>query len=110
MGESWAGYCNSSNESHYRRRSFIHAHCRKGIAMFGLGKTELIVIIVGAAVLVGLVIILVIVLGGKKKKIDPDAGLEEDLSEYPPSPKAGTHRLLFEGQPVRLRLAILAPA
>lgn len=46
----------------------------------------------------------------KKKPLDPDAGLDERLAEYPPPPKAGTHRLQFEGQPVRIRLIVLAPA
>jgi hypothetical protein len=45
----------------------------------------------------------------KKKPVDPDAGLDENLAEYPPAPKAGTHRLQFEGRPVRIRLVVLAP-
>ena len=78
-------------------------------AIIGLGVLELAVLTVLGVV--GLIVAFVLfkVLGGSKK-IDPDAGLDEDLAEYPPAPPAGTHRLTFEGQPVRLRLVVLAPA
>jgi hypothetical protein len=68
----------------------------------------LLIAVIGGAVIVlvgGLVLVLTT---GRKKKFDPDAGLDEDLSQYPPAPKAGTHRLKFEGQPVRMRLVVLA--
>lgn len=44
-----------------------------------------------------------------KKKHDPEAGLAEDLGEYPPPPRAGKHRLLVQGSPMRLRLVVVAP-
>ena len=76
--------------------------------MFGLGMFELI-ILGGGAVVVVLVIALILffVLSAKKPTVDPDAGLDEDLSQYPPAPKAGTHQLQFEGQAVRLRFVVL---
>ena len=72
----------------------------------------LLIVVISAVVIVlvgGLVLVLILMLTmGRKKKFDPDAGLDEDLSQYPPAPKAGTHRLKFEGQPVRMRLVVLA--
>src|SRR5262249_22619855 len=45
----------------------------------------------------------------RKKKHDPEGGLGEDLGEYPPPPKAGKRRLLVQGNPMRLRLVVVAP-
>jgi len=69
----------------------------------------LVLAVVGGGGLLGLALVLFLVLG-KSKKLDPDSGLRENLAEYPPARKAGTHRLQFEGQPVRLRLIVLAPS
>ena len=45
-----------------------------------------------------------------KKQVDPESGLNEDLSEYPPAPgKPGPRRLTVHGRPVRLRLVVVAP-
>lgn len=81
------------------------------LAIFGLGIIEIVfisvclVIGIGAvSLLFGLVFVLT-----RRKKFDPDAGLEENLADYPPAPRGGTHSLRFEGQPVRLRLVVLAP-
>jgi hypothetical protein len=41
---------------------------------------------------------------------DPDAGLAEDLAGFRPAPPPGSHRLIFEGLPARLRLVVIAPA
>jgi hypothetical protein len=49
-------------------------------------------------------------LRSRKGTVDPDSGLGEKLAAYPAAPRPGTHRLTFEGQPVRLRLVVLAPA
>jgi hypothetical protein len=69
-------------------------------------------LLIGAAVVAALVtlVILAIVLTSKKPKVQPEAKLDEDLGEYPPAPPAGTHRLSFEGQAVRIRLVVLAPS
>lgn len=45
----------------------------------------------------------------RKKKHDPEAGLAEDLGEYPPPPRPGKRRLLVQGSPMRLRLVVVAP-
>src|SRR5687767_11247521 len=83
----------------------------KGAAMVGIGPMELLIVAgCGGLVVLAGVLVLVVVMLAKKKPIDAGAGLKEDLSFYPPAPQAGTHRLLFEGQPVRLRLVVLAPA
>jgi hypothetical protein len=64
-----------------------------------------------AVVVIGVIVLglFLFVLKKAKPKVDPEARLDEDLSEYPPPPKAGTHRLTFEGRPVRIRLVVLAP-
>jgi hypothetical protein len=69
------------------------------------------VVLVGAMAAIGLIVILVLLkkLRGSKK-YDPDAGLDVNLSEFPAPPKPGAYRLLFEGQPVRIRLVVLAPS
>jgi hypothetical protein len=62
----------------------------------------------GAALL--LLLIVVVVLLGRKKKIDPEAGLVEDLSTYPPAPRGPRHyELRVMNQAVRLRLVVVAP-
>lgn len=63
--------------------------------------------IYGVAGLGGLVLLFLLFRG--KKKHDPEGGLAEDLSEYPPPPKASSQRLLVQGQPMRLRLVVIAP-
>src|SRR5262245_18150576 len=67
----------------------------KKYAIYGLGG-------------LGVLFILYLILRGKKKH-DPEGGLAEDLSAYPPPPKAGAQRLLVQGNPMRLRLAVVAP-
>lgn len=78
--------------------------------VFGLGIMELIVLAVLGGGSIAATIVLMFVIKGRKPRLDPDAGLAEDLSEYPPPPAPGTHRLLFEGQPARIRLVVLAAA
>jgi hypothetical protein len=66
----------------------------------------------GAVALIILFLLLRRMFGGKKKSADVvDAGLRENLADYPPlKPGGGDRRLLVEGVPVRLRLVVLAPA
>jgi hypothetical protein len=65
----------------------------------------------GAAAAVLLLVLLVAALFRKgKKKVDPEAGLAEDLAGYPPAPKGPRHyELRVLNQPVRLRLVVVAP-
>lgn len=64
----------------------------------------------GVAVLIVL-LILVRVLGGGKKGPAQERGLKpENLADFPPPPGApGSRRLTVHGNPVRLRLVIVAP-
>lgn len=63
----------------------------------------------------GLVLVVLLCLvffrGKKKKEIDPEAGLSEDLSTYPPAPTSGKrhYQLSVMNTPVRMRLAVVAP-
>src|SRR5205809_621715 len=59
--------------------------------------------VVGGFLLLGLLF------RGKKKPHDPEQGLIENLAVYPAPPKAGRRRLLLQGNPVRLRLVVIAP-
>ncbi len=73
------------------------------------GGNNLLLIGGGAAVALVLVLAL-IVLRGRKKKVDPEGGLAEDLSTYPPPPRGHRHyELRVMNQPVRLRLVVVAP-
>jgi hypothetical protein len=45
---------------------------------------------------------------GRPTPVDPEAGLLERLADYPPA-GPGPQRLFLRGQPVRLRLVVLAP-
>lgn len=63
-----------------------------------------------AAAVVAVGAFLLFRLFSRRRPVDPDAGLSENLGEYPPPPPAGTHRLVFEGRKVRIRLVVLAPA
>src|SRR5688572_17903069 len=79
-------------------------------AMFSFTLREILIVGGGVAILALMLLLVAFMVMRGKPGLDPDAGLGEDLSEYPPSPKAGTHRLVFEGQPARLRLVVIAPA
>src|SRR5262245_19072725 len=47
--------------------------------------------------------------GRKRPHPDLERGLREDLAEYPPPPPAGPRRLTVHGDPVRVRLVVVAP-
>jgi hypothetical protein len=65
---------------------------------------------VAAGVVIVLLILVALMRRGGKKPVDPERGLDEDLSEYPPPPgKPGSRRLTVHGRPVRLRLVVIAP-
>lgn len=74
--------------------------------------------LLGSPVLLGVLVLIVIgvllvlgraLVGGKRK--DPEAGLREDLAEYPPPPRlpANAWQLIYQGEPVRVRLVVVAP-
>ena len=77
---------------------------------YGLGPAELIAICAVGVALIFVVLIVVFRRLGGKKEVDAEAGLDETLADYPPVPPLGTHRLSFEGRPVRLRLVVMAAA
>jgi hypothetical protein len=61
---------------------------------------------VGGAVLVFLAAVLL----GRRRKVDPEAGLGEDLASIPAPGKGPRHyQLLVLNTPVRLRLVVVAP-
>ncbi len=64
------------------------------------------------AIAVGILLLLVILifLMSRGSRVNPEGGLDEDLSEYPPAQgKPGPRRLTVHGRPVRLRLVVVAP-
>jgi hypothetical protein len=63
---------------------------------------------IGAGVLVLLLLLFLLFRKGKPR-VDPEAGLAEDLATYPPAPRTTGARLLVVNQPGRLRLVVLAP-
>jgi hypothetical protein len=64
----------------------------------------------GGAAGVMVLIAFVVVVFRKKKKVDPEAGLGEDLAAIPAPGKGPRHyQLLVMNQPVRLRLVVVAP-
>jgi hypothetical protein len=61
----------------------------------------------GLLLLIGIVVLL---FRRKKPKVDPEAGMNEDLSTYPPAPTGRRHyQLSVLNHPVRLRLVVVAP-
>jgi hypothetical protein len=65
--------------------------------------------IAGAVLLGFLVLGIFFNLVFRRKKHDPERDLDENLAAYPAPPKAGKRRLLLQGNPVRLRLVVIAP-
>jgi hypothetical protein len=65
-------------------------------------------IAVGIIVLLG--IFMALARRKRPEKIDPEEGMEEDLLDYPePPPLAGSRQATYQGQPVRVRLVVVAP-
>jgi hypothetical protein len=63
----------------------------------------------GGAVVV-LVVLMLVLRGRKRPAHDPEAGMNEDLSQYPPAPPLKSSRqLTIQGHPVRVRLVVVAP-
>jgi hypothetical protein len=62
-----------------------------------------------AAVALVLIVIALLMRRGKRP-VDPEQGLSENLAGFPPAPgKPGRRRLVVHGQPMRLRLIVVAP-
>ncbi len=72
-----------------------------------IGDNIVIYSAVGGAVLLLLLLILWL-RRGRRPPIDPEASLIEKLGDYPPA-GPGPQRLILHGQPLRLRLVVLAP-
>jgi hypothetical protein len=75
-------------------------------------------VVLGVAALVALVVAWLLLRGiaralFRRRPVpapDPDAGLEEDLSEYPPPPtRPGARQVHVEGVPARVQLIVVAP-
>jgi hypothetical protein len=60
-------------------------------------------------VVVAGLVLLRIAAGRKKPHPDLERGLREDLADYPPPPPAGKSQLTVNGEPVRVRLVVVAP-
>jgi hypothetical protein len=61
---------------------------------------------------VGLILLGVLLLAYQmlfRKRSDPDAHLRERVADFPPPPALGSHQLVFDGVPVRVRLVVVAP-
>jgi hypothetical protein len=68
--------------------------------------------VIGAAVMVLLILIVLVGVVFRRRPApkDPEAGLRENLAEYPPAPRSGSpRRLHVESYPGRLRLVVIAP-
>ncbi len=61
------------------------------------------------AALLALLLLVLWVRRGRPVPVDPEAGLLENLGDYPPA-GPGPQRLLLHGRPYRLRLVVLAPS
>lgn len=72
-----------------------------------IGNNIVFYSLVGGALLLLLLVILW-VRRGRRPPVDPEAGLIENLGDYPPA-GPGPQRLFLHGSPVRLRLVVLAP-
>jgi hypothetical protein len=61
----------------------------------------------------GAVLVLIVIgllMRKRKRPVDPEQGLSENLAGFPPAPgKPGRRRLTVHGQPMRVRLVVVAP-
>jgi hypothetical protein len=65
----------------------------------------------GVAAVVVVLLLIVLLLRRGKRPVDPEQGLAENLAGFPPAPgKPGRRRLTIQGQAMRLRLVVVAPA
>ena len=69
-----------------------------------------VLIAVGIGLVVAVLVLIRIATGRKRKPPDLEKNQREDLAEYPPPPAAPGRRLTVNGNPVRLRLVVIAPA
>jgi hypothetical protein len=75
-----------------------------------IGTQNLLLYGASAVGILLLLVILIFLMSRGKKRVNPESGLDEDLSEYPPAPgKPGPRRLTVHGRPVRLRLVVVGP-
>ncbi len=64
----------------------------------------------GIAAVVLVLLFIVVMLRRGRRKVDPERGLGENLTGFPPAPgNPGRHRLMVHGQAMRVRLVVVAP-
>jgi hypothetical protein len=64
---------------------------------------------IGAGAVVVVLVVIALMRRGKRP-VDPEHGLSENLAGFPPAPgQPGRRRLVVHGQPMRLRLIVVAP-
>jgi hypothetical protein len=64
----------------------------------------------GVAGVVLVLLVIAMLLRRGKRPVDPEQGLAENLAGFPPAPgKPGKRRVLVHGQPMRVRLVVVAP-
>jgi hypothetical protein len=68
-----------------------------------------VLLAVGTGLLIAVLVLIGIAAGRRKGHPDLEAGLREDLSEYPPPPPFTGRRFRVNGTPARLRLVVVAP-
>lgn len=76
----------------------------------GRAADNWILIAIGVGIGVAAVVLWRIATARRQPPVDPEAGLREQLAEYPPAPSAtADRRLTVNDVPVRLRLVVVAP-
>jgi hypothetical protein len=69
--------------------------------------------VVYGGIALGAIVLVAILMSLMRKKpkeaFDPEAGMQEDLAEYPDPPPVGSRQVTYQGQPVRIRLVVVAP-
>jgi hypothetical protein len=73
-----------------------------------IGNNLVFYAVLGGVLLALLLLILWLRRGRRRPPVDPESGLREDPSTYPP-PGPGPQRLHVRGEPMRLRLVVVAP-
>lgn len=87
----------------------VLAEDANGPVQFITGNPYVLYGVLGAGALL-LLILLGALLRKKPPAIDPEEGMSEDLSTYPPAPaRSAGKQLTVQGSPVRVRFVVIAP-